>query len=142
MEHQDNENNELREVEQIPALQILEPSVAHLDDFQSKKEQLGEVADGVARFDMDCSRVEYDHEEGDQEEDDVDFQQGGEVELSQRGKLVVNDLLDGLLLVELNTVLDHQVGDIPLVADEFVFESNLLTDAQHLEVDETVLDVD
>mmetsp|Transcript_19632 Transcript_19632/g.30270 ORF Transcript_19632/g.30270 Transcript_19632/m.30270 type:complete len:264 (-) Transcript_19632:1338-2129(-) len=143
MEHEHHEHQELGEVEQVPALQVGNTLVFHLDDFNAEEEELGDVADDEAHLLHVAVVVEDDHHQGHEEEQAVDFEERSEELLSDEVELVVNDFLDSFLLVELDAFLDHHIGDVAVVTNKSVTDlSDLLTQAEELEVDETVLNTD
>ena len=93
----------------------------HLDDFNSKEEYLGEIANDVA--DSDCQVVlwENDDQQRNQEENDVDQEKSDE-KVSSSLELVVNNLLNCILLVKYYIVLEleHHIGKFKIIEHIFL----------------------
>lgn len=133
-------------VTQVLTRKVLNAVRPCLNHLVSKEEELSKVADNVAVSAHVGIVIEDNDEQGTDEEQDVEDHQFNE-KLLCRLKLVVDNLLDGILLVKLNVLLrlDHQLRQVELVENKSAVGTGLgylFSDDHVLEVHEAVLHSD
>jgi hypothetical protein len=93
-----------------------------LDDFNSKEEYLGEIANDIAHSDCQDVLIENYDQQRNQEENDVDHEKSDEEVLSSL-ELVVNNLLNCILLVKhyIMLELEHHISKFKIIENIFLF---------------------